>query len=444
VQSLTSSVASRKVQIGRTVTRGLGAGGDPEIGFGAASEAQEDIRTALDGANLVFLCVGLGGGTGSGAAPLVASLAKENGSLVVVIATMPFTFEGKRRGAQASEALLLLQATADAVICFDNDVMGDAVSPKAGIHQAFAAADETISQCVRAVAGLFTQPGILHIGFDDLCAALRPGTGGAGRCLFGFGVAEGDNRAHEAMARALRNPLMDRGRMLDESHNLLVNVAGGPDMTLNEVQMLMGALSKHTGDETQILFGACVDPAMTGRMSVTVITSSAMMMPEGALAPEFVPRIVPAPAHAAVPAPIVHAAPEPFVEAVPATVRPERFEPEIEAAPEPELVTASASSAGQDGQASLIDVAPQSERPSAEVLPVRVPRAPRQPRILTAATDPQPARPAAAASRPREEKQETLQFEPVTRGRFEKSEPTIVDGQDLDVPTFLRRNLKVS
>jgi cell division protein FtsZ len=179
-------------------------------------------------------------------------------------------------------------------------------------------------------------------------------------------------------------------------------------------------------------------------MSVTVITSSAMMMPEGALAPEFVPRIVPAPAHAAVPAPIVHAAPEPFVEAVPATVRPERFEPEIEAAPEPELVTASASSAGQDGQASLIDVAPHSERPSAEVLPVRVPRAPRQPRILTAATDPQPARVAVAASRPREEKQETLQFEPVTRGRFEKSEPTIVDGQDLDVPTFLRRNLKVS
>jgi cell division protein FtsZ len=446
VQSLTSSVASQKVQIGRTVTRGLGAGGDPEIGFGAASEAQEDIRTAMEGASLVFLCVGLGGGTGSGAAPLVASLAKENGSLVVVIATMPFAFEGKRRGSQASEALLLLQATADAVICFENDVMGDAVSPKAGIHQAFAAADETISQCVRAVAGLFTQPGILHIGFDDLCSALRPGTGGAGRCLFGFGVAEGDNRAHEAMARALRNPMMDRGRMLDESHNLLVNVAGGPDMTLNEVQMLMGALSKHTGDETQILFGACVDPALVGRMSVTVISSTAMAMPEGAVAPEFVPRIVPAPIHAPVPAPMVRATPEPVVEAEPAAAMPERFEPEIEPAPEPELATAcaSSSSSAAGGQGSLIDVAPHSDQPAAEALPVRMPRAPRQPRILTAATDPQSARPAATAARPREEKQETLQFEPVTRGRFEKSEPTIVDGQDLDVPTFLRRNLKVS
>jgi cell division protein FtsZ len=287
----------------------------------------------------------------------------------------------------------------------------------------------------------------LHIGFDDLCAALRPGTGGAGRCLFGFGVAEGDNRAHEAMARALRNPLMDRGRMLDESHNLLVNVAGGPDMTLNEVQMLMGALGKHTGDETQILFGACVDPAMTGRISVTVISSTSMAVTEGAVAPQFVPRIV----HAPVPAPVVHAEPEPVEEAAPAAAIPERFEPEIEAAPEPEpeLVTASANSAPNDGQASLIDVAPHSERPAPEVAPVRLPRVPRQPRILTAATDPQPVRPAAAAAAAaaatrREERQETLQFEPVTRGRFEKSEPTIVDGQDLDVPTFLRRNLKVS
>jgi cell division protein FtsZ len=326
--------------------------------------------------------------------------------------------------------------------------MGEAVSPKAGIHQAFAAADETISQCVRAIAGLFTQPGILHIGFDDLCAALRPATGGAGRCLFGFGMADGDNRAHEAMARALRNPLMDRGRMLDESHNLLVNIAGGPDMTLNEVQMLMGALGKHTGDETQILFGACVDPAMTGRIGVTVISSTAMAVPAGATVPDFVPRIVPAPAHAPVPAPVVHAASEPIEEPVPAATMPERFEPEIEDAsePEPELVTASADSLADDGQGSLIDVAPHLERPAPEVVPVRVPRVPRQPRILTAATDPQPARPAAAAAAAtrKEERQETLQFEPVTRGRFEKSEPTIVDGQDLDVPTFLRRNLKVS
>jgi cell division protein FtsZ len=445
VQSLTSSVASQKVQLGRGVTRGLGAGGDPEIGYGAASEAQEDIRVALDGANFIFLCVGLGGGTGSGAAPLIASIAKENGSLVVVIATMPFSFEGKRRASQASDALISLQATADAVICFDNDVMGEAVSPKAGIHQAFAAADETISQCVRAIAGLFTQPGILHIGFDDLCAALRTGQGGAGRCLFGYGEATGDNRAHEALARALRNSLMDRGRMLDESHNVLVNVAGGPDMTLNEVQLLMEALTKHTGEETQILFGASVDPGLSGRMGVTLISSAGIAAATGVSAPAFVPRVVP------VPAP-VHVAPVPAArhpvkveEEEQTPVAAEEPEEETAAVTEPEPVLAYAGAADEENQqqASLIDVAPQSERPAAEAqpAPARVPRVPRQPRIVNAATDPQPAAPAASR---REERQETLQFEPVTRGRFEKSEPTIVDGQDLDVPTFLRRNLRVS
>lgn len=440
VQSLTSSVSSQKLQLGRGVTRGLGAGGDPEIGLEAAEESQEEIRKALEGASLIFLCAGLGGGTGSGAAPLVASMAKENGSLVVVIATVPFSFEGKRRGKQAEEALAALQEIADAVICFGNDLMGEAVSPKAGIHQAFAAADETISQCVRAIAGLFTQPGILHIGFDDLCAALRPAAGGAGRCLFGYGEADGDNRAHESLARALRNPLMDRGRMLDESHNVLVNVAGGPDMTLNEVQLLMGALAKHTGDETQVLFGASVDPAMSGRIGVTVISSTGVSVRAAAPAPEFVPRIVPTPVHVPAVQPVEEEAPC-------AAARIEEEEVYIAPAPEPEPVVAAARACEeeeqQQQQVSLIEVAPIPEPAPAVVHPVpaRVPRSPRQPRIIAAATDPEPAAPAAAR---REERQETLQFEPVTRGRFEKSEPTIVDGQDLDVPTFLRRNLKVS
>ena len=449
VQSLTSSVASQKVQLGRGVTRGLGAGGDPELGLNAAEEAQEDIRKALEGASLIFLCVGLGGGTGSGAAPLITSIARESGALVVAIATVPFTFEGKRRAAQAADALNALQSTADAVICFDNDMMGEAVPPKAGIHQAFAAADETISQCVRAVAGLFTQPGILHIGFDELCSALRPASGGAGHCLFGYGEANGDNRAHEALARALRNPLMDRGRMLDESHNVLVNIAGGPDMTLNEVQMLMDALSKNTGEQTQILFGASVDPSLSGRISVTLISSSAVSMPAAtAAALEFVPRVVPTPVQP----------PQLSTSAKRRSAKPAKEEEAEEVnrpaaadlEPEPEFVAASTESEpmlvstdeDEDQQASLLEVAPFPERPAAEAQSPRVPRPPRQPRILSTATDPQPAVPTAASRR--EERQETLQFEPVTRGRFEKSEPTIVDGQDLDVPTFLRRNVKVS
>src|SRR5438876_12177415 len=160
---------------------------------------------------MIFICAGLGGGTGSGATPVVAQLAREAGSLVIAFATLPFSFEGKRRGAQAQEALARLNQIANAVICFENDRMGDMVAPKAGIHQAFAAADIMISQSVRSIINLILRPGLIRIGFDDLLTALRSQNG---RCLFGFGEADSDNRAHDALAQALKNPLMDRGRML--------------------------------------------------------------------------------------------------------------------------------------------------------------------------------------------------------------------------------------
>jgi cell division protein FtsZ len=270
---------------------------------------------------------------------------------------------------------------------------------------------------------------------------------------------------------------MDRGRILDESHNVLVNVAGGPDMTLNEVQLLMDALTKHTGEETQILFGASVDPGLAGRMGVTLISSAAMATAGGSAAAEFVPRVVPVAAPvrvntgavaaggqsgdwraregASAVAPTVAAARKPVVEEedeeaapVAAAMGSDEGEGETARVAEPEAVFAAVyAGAGGDEereqqQVSLLDVAPESERPAeAQPATARVPRAPRQPRIVSAATDPQPAVPALSR---KEERQETLQFEPVTRGRFEKSEPTIVDGQDLDVPTFLRRNLRVS
>src|SRR6266550_1912900 len=178
VQSLTSSVAAHKVQLGRNITRGLGTGGDPELGYDAAVESADEIREALADVRMIFVCAGLGGGTGSGAAPYVARLAREAGALV---------------------------------ICFENDRMGDLVSPQAGIHQAFAMADTTISQSVRSIVNLIQRPGLIRIGFDDLLAALRTHNG---RCLFGFGEADSDNRAHDALTQALKNPLMDRGRML--------------------------------------------------------------------------------------------------------------------------------------------------------------------------------------------------------------------------------------
>src|ERR1043165_9386381 len=272
VQSLASSVAAHKVQLGRTVTRGLGAGGDPEVGYNAAYESADEIRQALADARMIFVCTGLGGGTGSGAAPAVAQVARENGSLVLGFATLPFGFEGKRRLAQAREALEKMREHCDAVICFENDRLGDMVAPKAGIHQAFAAADQMISQSVRSIISLIQRPGLIRIGFDDLLAALRSPSG---RCLFGFGESDSENRAHDALTQALKNPLMDRGRMLADATHVLVQVSGGPGMTLTEVETLMQELNRHIHDDTQILFGTAVDGRMGNRLSVTLISSLA-------------------------------------------------------------------------------------------------------------------------------------------------------------------------
>src|ERR1700704_187054 len=272
VQSLASSVAGHKVQLGRTVTRGLGAGGDPELGYQAAFESTEEIREALTGARMIFICTGLGGGTGSGAAPYVAHLAREAGVLVLAFATLPFAFEGKRRNAQAREALARLNEIANAVVCFENDQMGDMVAPHAGIHQAFSKADTTISQSVRSIVNLIQRPGIIRIGFDDLLAALHSPNG---RSLFGYGEADSDNRAHDALNQALKSPLMDRGRLLSDAEHVLVQVAGGPGMTLSEVEILMQELGRHVRDHTQILFGTGVDGRMGNRLSVTIISSLA-------------------------------------------------------------------------------------------------------------------------------------------------------------------------
>jgi cell division protein FtsZ len=447
VQALASSVAAHKVQLGRNVTRGLGAGGDPEIGYSAAWESADEVRRALSDARLVFVCAGLGGGTGSGAAACVAQLARENGSLVVAFATMPFTFEGKRRTAQANEALARLREQADAVICFENDRLGDIVAPRAGIHQAFAAADVTISQSVRSIVNIIQRPGLIRIGFDDLLSALRVSNG---RCVFGFGESDSDNRAHDALTQALKNPLMDRGRMLENTANLLVQVAGGPGMTLTEVEILMKELGKHVGEHTQIIFGTAVDNRMGDRLSVTLISALAASAEElpGASPMNAQPlEMAPPPAPLPV-APLQPVAPPP---PDPSELR------SIEAPLDlPPPVTAEELTPQSDIKPPLIEQPPQQE---STVIP-EAPRPARSdaPRVIppkrkpTAVVPPPPPvelpldLPPKELKRPREKvqpRQEVLQFEPITRGRFEKSEPTIVEGQDLDVPTFLRKNVRV-
>ena len=425
VQALASSVAAHKVQLGRTVTRGLGAGGDPELGYNAAYESADELRKALADARMIFVCTGLGGGTGSGAAPAVAQVARELGSLVVVFATLPFAFEGKRRMAQAQEALARLRENADAVICFENDRMGDMVAPKAGIHQAFAVADVTISQSVRSIVNLIQRPGLIRIGFDDLLSALRSPSG---RCLFGFGESDSDNRAHDALTQALKNPLMDRGRMLADASHVLVQVAGGPAMTLSEVEILMQELGRHINDHTQILFGTSVDGRMGNRLSVTLISSLAT---EGEEAQPPVP-----PVRVSRPEPVPEPKEEPVAPPAP-PIWEQQEEPMVAAAEQPVF------------EDELIQV----EEPASEFAPEPVAyipeeavmeEPPAQPRVILPKKKPAPFKePRPAEEKKLHAKQEVLQFEPVTRGRFEKSEPTIVEGQDLDIPTFLRKNVRV-
>jgi cell division protein FtsZ len=412
VQSLTSSVAAHKVQLGRTVTRGLGSGGDPELGYDAAAESADEIREALADAGMIFVCAGLGGGTGSGAAPYVAQLAREAGALVIAFVTIPFTFEGKRRNAQAREALARLSEVAHAVICFENDRMGDLVAPQAGIHQAFAMADTTISQSVRSIVNLIQRPGLIRIGFDDLLATLRTRNG---RCLFGFGESDSDNRAHDALTHALKNPLMDRGRMLADATHVLVQVAGGPGMTLAEVEVLMQELGRHVSEDTQILFGTVVDGRLGDRLNVTIISSLAAD-------DDFVSQSRDVGTLSS------------------ASVQPpdrENYQPAPQTNGEPEEVAMEQAPAEES-------ISFEEPVPAEAILPAEF--LPREPEPVAVPPKKKPIAqqeeklPAEKSLPP---KQEVLQFEPVTRGRFEKSEPTIVEGEDLDVPTYLRKNIKV-
>jgi len=353
-------------------------------------------------------------------------MAHETGALVVAFATLPFAFEGKRRTAQATEALQELQRLSDAVVCFENDRLGDIVLPRAGIHQAFAVADTTISQSVRAIINVVRRPGLIQIGFDELLSALR---GQNSRCLFGFGESDSDNRAHEALALALKNPLMDRGKTLTDARCVLVQISGGPGMTLTEVEIVMQELNRHVDDHTQILFGTSVDGKMGNRLSVTLISS---------LSTE----------RSAQPAPIRTAkipTREKKVEAqmaVEPVSPPPATEYAIQVTPEDVAV----SFPEHDEEATITQPEAEKEEPITEIASplVRKERKAAPAKNAERAPETAPAKPSPAKKdKFVQARQEVMQFEPVTRGRFEKSEPTIVEGQDLDIPTYLRKNVRV-
>lgn len=270
IRTLSACVAGEKIQLGRNLTKGLGTGGDPELGHQAMLEAEQEIRDSLRGRRIVFICTGLGGGTGSGAAPIVTRIAREEGAFVVVFATMPFAFEGRRRREQAETALNELAVLSNALVTFDNNRMGELVLAKQGIHEAFSAADHMICESIKAVIRLVIRPGLINVGLDDLMSALRTNRS---RCLFGSGIAEGKDRAARALRNALSSPLLDQGALLKDAQSVLVHISGGEDVTLYEIELLMQRLQKFVPEKAHVLFGAAIDPGMKDSLSVTLISA---------------------------------------------------------------------------------------------------------------------------------------------------------------------------
>ena len=276
LRTLSACLAVEKIQLGVNLTRGLGSGGDPELGHQAVLEAEDQIRASIKDCRIVFLCTGLGGGTGSGAAPIVTRIAREEGAFVVVFATMPFAFEGKRRRDQAETALNELAVLSNALVTFDNNRMGELVLAKQGIHEAFSAADHMICESIKAVIRLVVRPGLINVGLDELMSALRTNRS---RCLFGSGLADGKDRAAKALKNALNSPLLDQGALLKDAQTVLVHLSGGEDLTLFEIELLMPRLQKYVPENAHVLFGAAIDPAMGDSLSITLISA----LPEDSL-----------------------------------------------------------------------------------------------------------------------------------------------------------------
>ncbi|GAB4813633.1 hypothetical protein N2152v2_000679 [Parachlorella kessleri] len=268
-QALASSplAAQRKLQIGEKLTRGLGAGGNPAIGQRAAQESKAAIEAAIQGSDMVFVTAGMGGGTGSGAAPVVAGVAKSLGVLTVAIVTTPFSFEGRLRQRQAQEAIQQLKANVDTLIIIPNDKLLDAVDPNMPVTEAFRVADDVLRQGVRGISDIITVPGLVNVDFADVRAVMQ----GAGSSLMGQGRATGKSRARDAALSAISSPLLELG--IDRATGIVWNITGPPDMTLFEVNEAAEIIYDLVDPSANLIFGAVVDPSMSQEVQITLIAT---------------------------------------------------------------------------------------------------------------------------------------------------------------------------
>lgn len=267
-QQLKDSLAPVKIQIGCKLTRGLGAGADPEIGREAANEDRDKIHKALKGADMVFITAGMGGGTGTGAAPVVAEIAKEHGALVVGVVTKPFKVEGKRRGNLAEEGIANMKQKVDTLITIPNDLLLKIIDRKTPIDEAFKLADDILRQGVQGISDIIMITGLVNVDFADVRTVMRE----TGDALMGVGLGFGENKAVEATQMAINSPLLEE-TSIQGAKAVLINIAGGNDLSLHEVNEVNDLITRQVDSEANIIFGATIDPALEDKVRVTVIAT---------------------------------------------------------------------------------------------------------------------------------------------------------------------------
>lgn len=266
-QALELSAAKNRLQVGAKLTRGLGAGGNPQVGMKAAEESREEIANAIQGSDMVFIAAGMGGGTGTGAAPIVAEVAKELGALTVGVVSRPFFFEGRRRANQAEEGINEIRAKVDTLIVIPNQKLLEVVDHRASMQEAFVEADKVLMQGVQGISDIITVPGLINVDFADVKAVMQT----AGSALMGVGRASGEGRAVEAARNAINSPLLES--TIDGASGVIFSVTGGPDLTLHEVQEAANVIYQSVSEDANIIFGAVLDDRLHGEVLITVIAT---------------------------------------------------------------------------------------------------------------------------------------------------------------------------
>lgn len=385
-QSLAACSVPEKFCLGGKTTHGLGAGGDPEVGRAAAEGELEKLRELCEGAKMVVIIAGLGGGTGTGASSILARVAKDSGALVLGVVTLPFEFESGRRHRQALLGFQQLKSVADAVICWPNQKVFRLINAKTTVLDAFKVANRLMAEGVFGVARLLTRTGLINADLADLASVAR---NFHAETSFATAEATGENRAQQVLEKLFAHPLFENGKLLEDAESLLVSLCGGTDLTMAEVNCLMQEINRHC-DDAHIIFGVAVEETFLNRLSVTLVASGKMARDEK-------------------PTPVSRTDKTGFSAMAPA-----------------------------ETPSQLLDSSPAPRPPSRIVAPVPEMTDEKKEQLLTKQNG---SRPRKSSARMR---QNELPLEIISKGRFEKSEPTIHRGEDLDLPTYIRRGIALN